>query len=519
MQADLITETEKVVKPMTVVLIDLSSLAYPIWHMAASESNPDYASIQIVKRVRELASGQDHVAICADSGRSFRNDLAATYKANRGERNAPLMHQIDVALEKLAGDGFPIWKVKGYEADDVIATAALRASDFPDSSVLIVSVDKDLMQLVGPCVTVKSSRTGDLFDEAGVVAKFGVRADQIRDYLTLLGDTADNVPGAAGIGAVRAKELLNKFESIDNIYKLLEETGQMQMKLTPAIAKSLRDFKEKMPLTRELITLKPDAPIAFEDVLKERVLAPTPNAPSFTFEEEEEESMHTEQTQPPSFVDLVEGHVITEPDPSTPEQKNQDNIQAPPASPTQATRKTETALVAPAPQQWERQLDPRSLAQAQQLSRELLASRMFSGYGNAEAVLSTILVGRELGIPALTSLRTIHNIQGKHALSAQLVVALVLRSGLCDFFELIELDDKHCVYETKRKKSRKAVKLEHTIEMAEQAGLLKPGSNWLKIPSDMLNARCSIRLARIVYPDICANVLSKEELEEINSAA
>lgn len=498
--------------PLTIVLIDVSSLAYPIWHMAASEINPDYASQQIVKRVRELASGQKCVALCADSGRSFRNDLAASYKANRGERNATLMHQIDLALEALAGDGFPVWKVKNYEADDVIATAALQASDLEDADVLIVTADKDLLQLVGPCVKVKSASTGDIMDEAAVVAKFGVRPDQIRDFLTLVGDSADNVQGAKGIGAVRAKELLGQFESIDNIYALLEDTGQMQMKLTPSVAKALRDFKEKMPLTRELITLKPDAPIPFVDILKERVLAPTRRSSTLVFEEEEAEVMQTEteQTQP-TFVDLVEGHVMPDAEPKPVDPR----LEPGPAPAQIAARKTDAIALAPAPPQWERQLDPRSLAQASTLAAALFESRMFSGYGNPEGVLSTILVGRELGIPALTALRTIHNIKGRHALSAQLIVGLVLKSGLCDFFELVELDEKHCVYETKRKKARKAIKLEHTIEMAEQAGLLKADSNWSKIPSDMLNARCSVRLARIVYPDVCANVLTKEEAEEI----
>src|SRR5689334_9525267 len=105
------------------ILIDLSSIAYPLWHLGASEPDPNWTSTQVVKRVRELASGQPHVAICADSGRSFRRDVDPTYKANRPETDATRQHQIDLAIETLKGDGFPVWQVKGFEADDLIASA------------------------------------------------------------------------------------------------------------------------------------------------------------------------------------------------------------------------------------------------------------------------------------------------------------------------------------------------------------------------------------------------------------
>ena len=102
-----------------VVLIDLSSIAHPIWHMSQSEPDPNHTSTAIVARVRALATGNPHVAICCDSGRSFRHDLAPTYKANRPESEAPLHHQITLAVEQLEADGFPVWAVKGFEADDV----------------------------------------------------------------------------------------------------------------------------------------------------------------------------------------------------------------------------------------------------------------------------------------------------------------------------------------------------------------------------------------------------------------
>jgi DNA polymerase I len=109
---------------MNLVLIDLSSLAHPMFHMSASEPDPNWTSRQVVARIRALASGQPHVAICCDKGKSFRHELTATYKANRPEHEATLHHQIKLAIETLTGDGFPVWAAPGFEADDLIATAS-----------------------------------------------------------------------------------------------------------------------------------------------------------------------------------------------------------------------------------------------------------------------------------------------------------------------------------------------------------------------------------------------------------
>src|SRR5712671_4560769 len=105
---------------MNILLIDLSSLCHPLFHVSASEPDPNWTSTKTVERVRALASGQSHVAICTEGGRSFRKDISADYKANRPEYDAALQHQIALAIETLRDDGFPIWSVKGYEADDVL---------------------------------------------------------------------------------------------------------------------------------------------------------------------------------------------------------------------------------------------------------------------------------------------------------------------------------------------------------------------------------------------------------------
>ena len=135
-------------------------------------------------------------------------------------------------------------------------------------------------------------------------------------------------------------------------------------------------------------------------------------------------------------------------------------------------------------------------------------------YGNAPAVLTAILAGRELGLAAMASLRGIHMVKGRAALSAQVMTAMILRSGLAEYFDVAELSATSCTMVTKRKSGRGEVVITHTIEMAERAGLVKPDSNWLKVPEDMLVARASSRLARLVYPDLMFGMYTPDELRE-----
>lgn len=476
--------------PDPVVLIDLSSIAHPIFHMSGSDPDVNATSTATVAKVRALATGQPHVAVCCDLGRSFRADIEPTYKANRGERDATLMHQIEIAKERLRADGFPVWAQPGMEADDLIATATLRATA-AGREVLVVSADKDLLQLVSPTVRVRSPQTGAEYDAAAVEAKLGVPPEKVRDYLTLVGDAADNVRGANGIGPKKAAALLWTYGDIEGIYAAAE---QEPSPLKPAEAASLADFRQRMETVRSLISLRFDAEIPFDEVFAER----TPKeAAQFVAEEEE-----------------TEVEIPGETPGETPVEKH---------TPITTLAVREADVLAPPPAEWERQLDPRSMDQARKLARDLFDSRMFSSYGTPQGVLSTVMVGRELGLPAMASLRSIHNIDGRHALSASLMAALVIRSGLAEFFEPVSFDDKQATFETKRKGSRSPVRLTHTIEMARQAWPKSEDawakSGWGKNPTDMLVARAQARLARLVYPDLFASLYTPEELREVAEMA
>lgn len=478
-----------------VLLIDLSSIAHPLWHISQAEPDPNATSQKIVARVRALASGHPHAAICCDAGRSFRKDISDSYKANRPESDATLQHQIRLACEQLAADGFPIWKIPTFEADDLVASAAACAIS-AGMTVLVVSADKDLLQLVDPCVKQKRPDTGDVLDEQAVVAKFGVKPSQIVDYLSLVGDSSDNVKGAPGIGPKKAAELLGAYGTLDAVYEKLDASPTS---FKPAMASALREFQPRLAEVRTLITLRMDAPVPFDDVLRDRV-----PADAATFLPEGDDMEIEPQAEPQALdaapaadtVDVVVESEGTEPGPMVAE-------------------KTELVL---APRSYELGLDPRSMNDARVLAKDMFASRLFSAYGTPQGVLATIMLGRELGLPAMASLRQIHVIEGKQALSAQLMVALVLKSGMAEYFEPVEFDEQHAVFETKRKGARNPVKLAHTIEMARTAGLLKDKSNWMKVPTDMLMARAQSRLCRLVYPDIVGGLYTPDELVELRDS-
>lgn len=497
--------------PTELVLIDLSSIAHPIWHTTQSDPDPNKASHQIVARVRTLTANHPHAAICCDAGRSFRHDISAAYKANRPEHDATLQHQINLAVDQLKRDGFPVWAVKGFEADDLIASATKKALETEGRTVLIVSADKDLLQLVGPRVRAMAAGSGAIAGPEEVAAKFGVLPEQMRDYLTLVGDTSDNVKGARGIGPKKAAELLAKFRTLDRLYEDLDTVGGASLGLPGACIAALKEFKEHFPTTRQLITLRADVELPLQDIDGERRAKAAEDFGSLDLEEDGEDEAESSDREPLPFPPPAAPTAST----SSPEAAVAD-APAPAADTRMARREPIEAAVA-GPVEW--QLQPRTMHDARVLATDMHKSQMFSAYGSPAAVLSTVMLGRELGLPAMASLRLIYNVEGRHGLAASLMVALILKSGIAEYFRPVEISEIQATYETLRKgPGNKPFTLTHTIVMAHTAQLVKPNSNWVKVPTDMLVARAQSRLARLIYPDIIGGLYTPEELAEIRES-
>ena len=217
---ELLLQESDVPESPAVLLIDLSSIAYPIWHTSQAEPDPDHTSQRTAAVVRSLASNHPHTAICCDSRSNFRKELDSSYKANRPESEAPLHHQIDLAKETLAADGFQVWEVNGFEGDDLIASAVYyltavtspREEDDDDYHVLIASADKDLLALVNDRVEVHSTRTGNRIGPAEVREKLGVGPwPGSRLSHAWSATPADNIRGAKGIGPKTAVKICSTY--------------------------------------------------------------------------------------------------------------------------------------------------------------------------------------------------------------------------------------------------------------------------------------------------------------------
>jgi DNA polymerase-1 len=241
------------------ILIDGSSYLYRAFHalppLTNSQGEPTGALFGVVNMLRAtLKARPDYVAFVSDApGPTFRDALYDQYKANRPPMPDELRAQVDPMLAIVGALGFPILRVDGVEADDVIGTLAVQAHA-RGIEVEISTGDKDLAQLVRPGVTLVNTMTNTTMDDAGVMEKFGVRPEQIIDYLTLVGDSVDNVPGVPKCGPKTAAKWLAEYGSLDGVIAHADKVGGK-------IGESLRAALPQLPLSRELVTIRLDVPL------------------------------------------------------------------------------------------------------------------------------------------------------------------------------------------------------------------------------------------------------------------
>ncbi len=263
-----------------VVLIDLSSLWWQAW-MVNSENGVQAArSITLAGVQRCIVEPTDLVAICCDSGRSFRKDLSPEYKAQREKQPEAAYGELERCKERLRLDGFLLWSAENFEADDVIASACKAALD-RGHEVRICSSDKDMLQLLNVKVDCMRTHTWTLVTPREFMEKFRIEPAQFTDWLALKGDSSDNIPGCKGIGDVRASELLTKYETLDRIYEALDAGKQVS---TPANEKSLRENRDAVMLSRKLVELRFDVPLNFDEIYEKREPAQLTEETSFRHE-------------------------------------------------------------------------------------------------------------------------------------------------------------------------------------------------------------------------------------------
>jgi len=249
-------------QPNKLVLVDGSSYLFRAYHAMPNLSNsrhePTGAIYGVVNMLKRLQSdyGNDHLVVVFDAkGKTFRNDMYPQYKAHRPPMPDELRVQIEPIHQIIRAMGLPLICVEGVEADDVIGTLATQAAQHGMDSVISTG-DKDMAQLVNDHVTLVNTMTDTTMDHDGVIDKFGVPPELIIDYLTLIGDTVDNVPGVPKVGPKTAVKWLNEYGSLDAIMANADKIGGK-------VGENLRASLDYLPLSKQLVTIKCDVTLEF----------------------------------------------------------------------------------------------------------------------------------------------------------------------------------------------------------------------------------------------------------------
>ena len=243
-------------------LIDGNSQMYRAYHAIRALTGPDGRSTNavygFVTMLRKLIAVEQPELIAAAfdlRGPTFRHELADDYKANRRPMPEDLVEQVPWVHEACEALGVPIVTRKGFEADDVIGTIAVKAAA-TGLNVVMVTGDKDFFQLVNDQVTIFNPRDdGIWYDATGVQEKFGVRPDQVVDVLALMGDASDNVKGVPGIGQKGARELVTEHGSLDRLLATAADLPKKKYRT------ALTDHADDALQSRELVRIRTDVPV------------------------------------------------------------------------------------------------------------------------------------------------------------------------------------------------------------------------------------------------------------------
>ena len=481
-----------------ILLVDLSSLFWAAWHVNSENGLQAARSATLAGVKRAMGDGHDTVAICCDGKNNFRKQISADYKAQREKQPEAAYGELAKTKERLAADGYLLWECDGFEADDVIATAA-KMANVRGHDVRIVSSDKDLFQLLNVNTDILRSHTWEVWDSRKVTEKLFIDVGQMGDFLALKGDSSDNIPGCPGIGDKRAAELLTRYETLDRIYEALDAGKEVA---TQSIEKSLRENRAKVELSRKLVALRYDVPIVFDNLFQQRKVMPLTSKADLPTDGDPTDSSPVESAlaSAESSTDVIQ-------------------------SKANGTSGENVALVPVV--EYERQLEPRSLRAAVWLGQHLYDSRLYTRFPTAEAITAIIIRGRELGLGALTALDSFHLIEGRPSPHAYLMIARAKEHPDCEYFQCIETNREGATWETKNRHNPKPTRLTYTLAQAKASGLVQPAqektgrdgkkymskdNQWVVRPDEMCRKTAGVQLARMEYPAATMGLYAWEEL-------
>ena len=250
------------------ILVDGSSYLYRAFHalppLTTSTGQPTGAVrgvVAMLRRMQQEYQASDIVVVFDAKGKTFRDHMYAEYKSHRPPMPDELRQQIEPLHQCVQALGFPMIVHPGVEADDVMGTLAVEAAA-DGRTVLISTGDKDMAQLVSERVTLINTMSDSLYDRQGVIDKFGVPPELIIDYLALIGDSSDNIPGVPGVGPKSAVPMLVALGGLDSIYGDLEQVRSLEFRGAKKMPEKLEEHREQAYLSYRLATIKLDVELA-----------------------------------------------------------------------------------------------------------------------------------------------------------------------------------------------------------------------------------------------------------------
>lgn len=269
------------------VLIDGNAILHRAYHALPPLTAPDGSVVNAVygfasmlfKIVNDIKP--THVAVAFDrAAPTFRKEMFKAYQATRPKMEEALVSQIDKVHDLIAAFGIPVYEKDGFEADDVIGTICQQVNSKSIDQIIIVTGDRDILQLVEDekvlvFMPTKGLSEGKLYGEKEVVERMGVKPSQIADYKALAGDPSDNYPGVAGIGPKTAAALILQFGNLEQLYKGIEEH---EAEVSETVLNKLKAGEENAELSQQLATIRTDAPVEFDIHKARKATLDTPDA-------------------------------------------------------------------------------------------------------------------------------------------------------------------------------------------------------------------------------------------------
>jgi len=426
-------------------IIDLSALYWRNWH-ASDGDEISSARRKTLGFIRSLYSDTSQVIVALDSPPYLRSKVYDDYKKNRPQKPEAALQELKRCIDEILEDGWMVAKAAGYEADDVIYSLL---DVYTESKVW--ATDKDLLQ----CCDITEPWTKKIKTAQNTL---GVDRCQVVDYLALIGDVSDNIPGVKGVGPKTASAMLTKYRDIEGIYMELDRNPDC---FRPSTASALTGAKDWLQLTTvPLITLQNcDFKIEKRDVKK---------------------------IDPSECGYPIEGITTKEP-------------------PSTAITATHEKIA------FKQSLEPIGITEAWRVSEAFYQSRLYSKFSNAQAIMVTIMRGRSLGLDATTALDGINVIQGKPTMSAALMVGLVMSNSKCQYLYCDSTTDHEATWVGRRLGIPRDITRTFTIQDAQKMGLVGK-DNWQKQPATMLKWRAVSMLIRELFPDVINGLYSTEEM-------